>query len=149
MWRKPSLLVVIVLLTACAHARPSSVTRTDWASVMALPPETRIEVVSADGRRFSGILQSSDADQVILQPVSLALRRHDVVSVWSLGKDKSLLKGYLVGAAMGLAIGAGAHVTGAQGVIVPVVTTGVGSVMGAWAQRGWNGPKRTFMYGRN
>jgi small nuclear ribonucleoprotein (snRNP)-like protein len=119
----------------------------DWASVIALTVEERIEVTTRDGRRMIGTLQSVDAQQVVLSRPVTIIRRDDVLSIWAIGQDEdSLLNGYLIGASAGAALGATIQATDAAAVIIPVMTTAISAVVGGWIDRGSKGPPRRLVF---
>jgi len=106
----------------------------------------QIEVTTRDGRRARGTLQSADAQQVIFgRPVTVALRRDDVLSIWVMGLEDSLFNGYLLGAIVGLALGGTIHAEDEASMIIPVIATGVGALAGAWVDRS-KGPPRRLVY---
>ena len=139
---------VVLLLNGCAHARRGPSQRTDWSKVLALPPDTVIEIVTTDGRRRSGPLASADAHQVTMKPLALTILRSDVVSVWSLGKSQSLTKGYVAGAIAGILIGSSTQAEGPRAVIAPVMGVAIGSVIGAWLTNRGHVQKRALVYSR-
>jgi hypothetical protein len=118
----------------------------DWASVIALTVEERIEVTTRDGRRTIGTLQSVDAQQVVLgRPVTI-IRRDDVLRVWAIGHEDSLFNGYLIGASVGAALGATIQATDTAAVIIPVMTAAISAVVGGWIDRGPKGPPRRLVF---
>ena len=146
----PKLAVIVVaatLLSACATHHPSRHSpSSDWSAVMALSVEEHVEVMTKNGRRVTGIVQSADVQQIVLGPNSVILRREEVLSIWALGRQDSLFNGSLIGALAGLAVGFAADVDGNPAVAIPVLGTAVGTVLGAWIDRGWKGPPRRLVY---
>jgi hypothetical protein len=113
---------------------------------MALSVEEHIEATTKDGRRTHGIVRSTDVQQIVLGPNSVILRREEVLSIWALGREDSLFNGTLIGALAGLAVGFAADVDGNPAVAIPILGTAVGTVLGAWIDRGWKGPPRRLIY---
>jgi uncharacterized protein YcfJ len=142
-----AIVVVATLLSACAaHHPPGKPQSSDWSAVMALSVEEHIEVTTKDGRRLSGIVQSADVQQIVLTPVSVILRREDVLSIWAIGRQDSLFNGTLIGALAGLAVGFLGDAEGNVAVALPILSTAVGAVLGGWIDRGWKGPPRKLVY---
>lgn len=113
---------------------------------MALSVEEHVEATTRDGRRIHGIVRSTDVQQIVVGPNSVILRREEVLSIWALGRQDSLFNGTLIGALAGLAVGFAADVDGNPAVAIPVLATAVGTVLGAWIDRGWKGPPRRLVY---
>ena len=146
-----SLLIVLAasLLMSCATRYQARLpVRSDWAAVVAIPLEERIEAVTTSGRTFSGTLKAVDAIHLELDPLSIRLQRTDVAAVWRLGRPDRLRNGALIGAAIGLIVGLAAGQEDAGGILVPVTATVTGGAFGAWIDRGWNGPPRTLVFQR-
>ena len=142
-----AILVVATLLSACATHHPRrNPQMSDWSAVIALSVDEHIEATTKDGRRIHGIVRSADVQQIVLGPVSVILRREEVLSIWALGREDSLFNGTLIGALAGLAVGFAADVDGNPAVAIPVLATAVGTVLGAWIDRGWKGPPRRLVY---
>lgn len=140
------LIVATMVFSACAmHRRPTS-QLSNWAAVMALPTGEQVEAVLTDGRRVTGAISRVDPDQIIVGPVAVIVRRADIQSVWIIPREDSLFNGYLLGAIAGLAFGAVARAKGNDAVLIPAASTSVGSVVGAWLDRGWKGPPRRLVY---
>jgi hypothetical protein len=137
------------LLTSCAHgykvAHPSL---SDWSTVVGIPLETRVEALTTNGRTFSGTLRAVDATHLELDPLSIRLERIDVTAVWLLGRPDRLRNGALVGGAIGLIVGLAAGQEGPAGFFVPAGSAVIGGAVGAWIDRGWNGPRRTLVFQR-
>jgi hypothetical protein len=147
--RVPLVVLAGLLLTSCAtRNRAAQPSWSDWAVVVALPIEERVEVLTTSGRTFSGTLKAVDATHLELDPLSIRLERTDVSAVWRLGPRDRLRNGALVGAAIGLILGLAAGQEDAAGVLVPAIGTVVGGAFGAWIDRGWNGPPRTVVFQR-
>jgi uncharacterized membrane protein YeaQ/YmgE (transglycosylase-associated protein family) len=144
----PVIVAVAALSSACAihQQRPNDPRMSDWTAVMALSADELIVATTRDGRRLSGKLQSVDAQQIVLGPVAVTLRREDVLGIWVIGLEDSLFKGYFLGAIVGLVLGSTIDVKDSTAVIMPVITAGVGAVLGAWIDRGWNGSHRKLVY---
>ena len=147
MWQKLIIaLAATTLLNACALRTRSAVAPTDWSAVEALSAGEQVEVVTVDGRRVSGTLTAVDADQIIVGPASVILRRTNVTAVWTIPREDSLFNGYVVGAITGAAVGAVGR-KGNQAMAIPALTAAVGSAVGAWIDRGWKfGRLRKLVY---
>jgi small nuclear ribonucleoprotein (snRNP)-like protein len=143
-----AVVAVTALVNACAthqHSRGDP-RLSDWASVMALSIEDRVEATTKDGRRVDGTVQSVDPQQIVLGPVSVILRRGDVRAVWTIPRDDSLLNGSVLGAIAGLAVGLAADGKGNSAAAITVMATGIGTVLGAWIDRGPKGPPKKLVY---
>ena len=137
------------LLTSCAHGykiAPPSLS--DWATVVGIPLETPVEALTTSGRTFTGRLRAVDATHLELDPLSIRLERIDVTAVWLLGRPDRLRNGALVGGAIGLIVGLAAGQEGPAGLLVPAGSAVIGGAVGAWIDRGWNGPRRTLVFQR-
>jgi uncharacterized protein YcfJ len=113
---------------------------------MALSIEDHVEATTKDGRRVYGTVQSVDPQQIVLGPVSVILRRGDVRAVWTIPRDDSLLNGSVLGAIAGLAVGLAADGKGNSAAAITVMATGIGTVFGAWIDRGPKGPPKKLVY---
>jgi hypothetical protein len=137
------------LLSSCGtryQTAPPSLS--NWAAVVAIPLEERVEALTTSGRTFSGTLKAVDTTHLELDPLSIRLQRTDVAAVWRLGRPDRLRNGALVGGVMGLILGLAARQEDVPGVLVPVGATVIGGAFGAWVDRGWNGPARTLVFQR-
>jgi hypothetical protein len=137
------------LLTSCGtryQTAPPSLS--DWAAVVAIPLEERVEALTTSGRTFSGTLKAVDTTHLELDPLSIRRQRTDVVAVWRLGQPDRLRNGALVGRAIGLIVGLAAGQEDAAGILIPIIATVTGGAFGAWVDRGWNGPRRTLVFQR-
>src|SRR5262245_26661481 len=145
------LVAAVAAFSACAtHQRPTDPRVFDWASVTALTVEERIEVTTRDGRRLVGTVESVDAMQVVLgRPVTIALRRDDVLSIWAIGLEDSLFNGYLLGAIAGFALGAAIPPDDETSIVFPAIASGVGAIAGAWIDRQKAPPRRLVYIARN
>jgi hypothetical protein len=142
-------IVAGLLLTSCATGhRAAQQSWSDWATVVALPIEERVEAQTTSGRSFSGTLQAVDATHLELSPLSIRLERTEVAAVWRLGRPDRLRDGALVGGAIGLILGLAARQTDAAGLLVPAGSALIGGAVGAWVDRGWNGPPRRLVFQR-
>ena len=147
--RVPVAILAGLLLTSCAtRHRAAQPSWSDWAAVVALPIEERVEALTTSGRTFSGTLKAVDATHLELDPLSIRLQRTDVAAVWRLGRRNRLRNGALVGGAIGSILGLAAHQEDVAGVLVPVGSTVIGGVVGAWVDRGWNGSPRRLVFQR-
>ena len=147
MWQKLLIaLAATTLFNACALRTRSAVVPTDWSAVVGVSAGERVEVVTVDGRRVSGTLEGVNADQIVVGPVPVIVRRTEVTAVWTIPREDSLLNGYVVGAIAGVAVGAAGR-KGNQAIAVPALTAAVGSAVGAWIDRGWKfGRLRKLVY---
>ena len=138
------------LLTSCAahgyKIAPASLC--NWSTVVGIPLETRVEALTTSGRTFSGTLRAVDATHLELDPLSIRLERLDVTAVWLLGRPDRLRNGALVGGAIGLIVGLASGQEGPAGFLVPAGSAVIGGAIGAWIDRGWNGPRRTLVFQR-
>ena len=101
--RVPLVILAGLLLTSCAtRYRVAQPSWSDWAAVVALPIEERVEVLTTKGRSVSGTLKAVDFTHLELDPLSIHLPRTDVAAVWKLGQPDRLRNGALVGGAIGL-----------------------------------------------
>ena len=147
MWRKLMIAITATtLLSACALRTGSHAAGTDWTAVAALSADEQVEVITIDRRRVSGTLAAVDAERIVVGPVLVSLRRTDVAFVWTIPREDSLFNGYLVGAIVGLVFGGLIRAKGNEGLAIPASTAAVGSVVGAWIDRGWKGPPRKLVY---
>jgi hypothetical protein len=148
MRKLPILVALLVLCSGCAtHRVQTSLNLLDWANVMALSIEERIEVATHDGRRLNGTIKSIDAQSVVLEPLAILVRRDDIRAVWVVGSTDSLKNGTIVGIGAGAVVGIVAG--SGQGNVssaMTIVATGIGATLGAWIDRGLNGPPMTLIY---
>ena len=137
------------LLTSCGiRYQTATPSLSDWAAVVAIPLEERVEALTTSGRTISGTLKAVDTTHLELDPLSIRLQRTDVVAVWRLGQPDRLRNGAFVGGAIGLIVGLAAGQEDAAGILIPVIATVTGGAFGAWFDRGWNGPRRTLVFQR-